>query len=253
MILRVCASSNVSQLDAGFWQTARRIERLGKRDNTFIFFTSDNGRRRRLSARLVRTVAGQKGLPLRRRNPSSRSRPVARSCKPGSTSIKPSTRRRTDCLLRSRASRHLTTIAPHDGVSFLPAPGRPPDRASAAALLAFQSGQWADQVAVTRRRLETLRPRLDVRRQTSGSIVCRRNRQPEAGSIDGLRKHNPEHRSARNHRCQSRPPATAATDRGRCRTIYKDVQQGPGGLQNWPRYESHHIEWPEYWLKRRTE
>ena len=70
---------NISQLDAGFGALLDGLDKLKLRQNTFIFFTSDNGPAiTGIPTRFSRPVARQEGDRLRRRHPSARNCTVAR-------------------------------------------------------------------------------------------------------------------------------------------------------------------------------
>ena len=247
---------NVSQLDAGFGKLLATLERLGKRDNTFIFFTSDNGPA--ITGMHPHGSTGQlrdkKGYLYEGgiRVPGLVQWPG--HVKPGSTSDQAVCG--VDALPTACAIAGVTLPddRTYDGASFLPLlEGRAIERqqplywhfnrASGEIKVAIRDGVWK------------LCARLDVPSpKPSGGITAEEIADLKKAQLTGFELYNLSTDQAETTDVKADHPQLLATLTGKMQTIYKDVQQEAPEWPawNWPRYESFHIEWPEYWLKKRS-
>ncbi|MBI1312244.1 sulfatase-like hydrolase/transferase [bacterium] len=246
---------NVSQLDAGFGKLLTTLERLDARDNTFIFFTSDNG-----PAITGMHPHGSTG-PLRDRKgylyeggirvPGLIQWPG--HVTPGSVSseaVSGVDALPTVCQIAGVKTPDDRAL---DGTSFLPVlDGRPIDRkqplywhfnrASGEIKVAIRDGVWK---LCARLNVPSPRP--------SGGITAEEIADLKTAELTGFELYNLSTDAAETADVSTDHPQLLATLQQKMQTIYNDVRQEAPiwPAWNWPRYEAHHIEWPDYWLNRK--
>ena len=246
---------NVSQLDDGFGQLMNALEALQLVDETFVFFTSDNGPA--ITAMHPHGSAGplrdKKGaiyeggirVPGIMRWPGKISVNEVSDVPVGGVDLLP-----TLCELSGIP---VPQDRPLDGTSIVPIfSGQLPqrkqplywqfNRAKSDVKVAIRDGDWKLVAAVT-----------DPVPNIGADITAEELRQIKHAELTQFAMYNLAHDVDESHDLSGMEPAKLAEMKAKLTRIFKEVQQeAPLWPEwEWPRYESSKIQWPDYWLERK--
>ncbi len=248
---------NVTQLDAGFGDLLTALDELGVRDETFIFFTSDNG-----PAITGMHPHGSAG-PLRDKKgaiyeggirvPGIVQWPGRVTA--GSTSDIPVSG--VDVLPTLCAIAGIEPPADRvlDGVSFLPVLSGQPivrrrplywqfNRAKSDAKVAIRDGDWKLVAHLTE-------PGPNI----GADITAEEIQQIKTAELTNFELYNLKNDIAESKDLKSERPDLFDTLKKQMEAIYEEVKaEAPEWpAWEWPKYESSKIEWPDYWLNRKRQ
>ncbi|MHC4876590.1 MAG: sulfatase-like hydrolase/transferase [Planctomycetota bacterium] len=246
---------NVSQLDHGFGKLLATLDRLKLRDNTFILFTSDNG-----PAITGIHPHGSSG-PLRDKKGSMYEGGIRvpgliqwpGHVKPGTVSDQAVSGVDALPTVCEIAGVPLPVDRTLDGASFLPVLDEQPVKRNKPLYWQFNRSRGDIKVAIRDgawklcARLTTPTPR------PSGGITAEEMTALKTAELTEFELYHLSTDTAETTDVRNEHPQLFAELKQKMQTLYKDVQQEAPTWPdwNWPRYEAHHIEWPDYWLNRR--
>ena len=246
---------NVTQMDAAFGRIIQTLDELKLRDDTFVFFTSDNG-----PAITSIHPHGSAG-PLRDKKGAVYEGGVRvpgiiqwpGHIKPGTVSDEPVSGvdvLPTLCELAGVAAPGDRKL---DGESFVPVLNGKPierrqplywqfNRSRSEPKVAIRDGQWKLLARLTG---PPLKP--------SGGIAPGEMESMKSADLTGFELYNLDEDIAEQHDVQAAHPEVFARLRQQMQRLYVEIrEEGPV----WPvwefaRYESQRIKWPDYWLNRK--
>lgn len=246
---------NISQLDAGFGTLLDTLDRLQLRDNTFIFFTSDNG-----PAITGMHPHGSAG-PLRDKKGTLYEGGIRvpgivqwpGKIQPGSVSSAAISGVDVLPTLCELAGIQPPTDRVLDGTSFVPALRGQPlvrkqplywqfNRSSGTPKVAIRSDNWKLLASLT---TPDLKP--------SGDIAEGEMQLLKTAALKDFQLYDLKQDVAESQDVANRHPEVMARLQAQMQDLFAEIQQaGPEWpAWKWPRYESSRIQWPEYWLNRK--
>lgn len=248
---------NVSQLDAGFGTILKALEESGVRDNTFVFFTSDNG-----PAITSIHPHGSPG-PLRDKKGSIHDGGIRvpgivqwpGHHEPGSVSDVPISGVDVLPTLCQLAGVEVPRDRELDGTSFLPVLSGEPlsrtkplywqfNRARSDAKVAMRDGDWKLVAGLTM-----------PGPKSNAGILADEIKNIKKAELTSFQLFELTSDIAETTDVADANPETLQRMKRRMQTLYREVRgetpQWPAW--QWPRYEAQRIEWPEYWRNRKND
>lgn len=246
---------NVTQLDAGFGTLLATLDELKVRDNTFVFFTSDNG-----PAITAMHPHGSAG-PLRDKKGAIYEGGIRvpgiihwpGHVQPGSISDVPISGVDVLPTLCEMAGIGSPTDRVLDGASFLPVLAGEPMRRSKPLYWQFNRARSDAKVAIRDGRWK-LTAQLNVADpQPGGGIPADEMQNIKTAELTGWQLFDLQADIGESTDVAAENPAVYQSMKRQLQSMYEEVRsEAPHWpAWEWPRYESQRIEWPEYWLNRK--
>lgn len=245
---------NVSQLDYGFGRLLETLDRLKLRDNTFIFFTSDNG-----PAITGIHPHGSSG-PLRSKKgfvyeggirvpgiiqwPGHTQAGTTSSTPVSGVDVLP-----TLCELAGTAVPKQVTL---DGTSFLPVLSGKPLKRSKPLYWQFNRTRGAVKVAIRDGDWKLLAKLDQSDRKPGGGIEAGEMEYIKTANLTGFELYNLSSDVAESREVSSSEPQRFAKMKAELTVMYLEIRDAAPTWPawEWPRYESQLIEWPAYRKRR---
>lgn len=246
---------NVSQLDAGFGAILETLDRLNLRQNTFIFFTSDNG-----PAITGIHPHGSSG-PLRDKKGAVYEGGIRvpgiiqwpGHVEPGTENSEPVSGVDVLPTLCELAKIPKPADRVLDGSSFLPVLSGQPVKRSKPLYWQFNRSRGKAKVAVRDGKWKIVASLTTPDPVPSGGIPENEMELLKSAELTDFELFDLQEDIAESEDRQLRHPEIFKSLQNALQSIYADVRaEAPvWPAWEWPRYESSRIEWPDYWLNRR--